>query len=229
MLIKTIALVVATCTILYSKGQGFNSLKTVKSINSINLDADLIHNTEKENKSQPVDNVGYVSPLDEESSADHNNLLASVEIEDRHSLTMRNKARFELTSPLKSLVTTSPFGYRYHPISKKRMFHSGVDLRASQDTVYSMLSGTILASGYDKLLGYYVKTEHENGVHVIYGHLSQFFHKPGEIVKSGVPLGITGNTGRSTAEHLHLTVKIEGKAVDPKKFIEQIAKYNLSI
>jgi len=129
----------------------------------------------------------------------------------------------EVSVPLDRLVITSPYGMRFHPVRKRWAFHDGVDFGAFRDTVRSVLDGVVRSSGYDGGLGHFVRVGHGNHV-LAYGHLSQYFHLPGERVKAGEPLGITGSTGLSTGEHLHFSVHRDGRPVDPMDFLAKLAK-----
>lgn len=127
-----------------------------------------------------------------------------------------------ISIPLNNLVITSKYGMRFHPIKKKWIFHSGVDLRANQDTVKAILDGIVSDSGYDKGLGYYIKVQHNTEYITTYAHLSQYFHLQGAEIKSGQALGITGSTGLSTGEHLHFAVHYNGSPTDPLKFLKNL-------
>ena len=128
--------------------------------------------------------------------------------------------------PLSSLQLTSPYGYRTHPVTgEARKFHSGIDLKARADTVFSILPGTVIASGKSKFLGNYVEIKHGDYTS-IYGHLSTRFVKTDQTVSAGYPLGITGKTGRVTGEHLHFTVKYKKSYINPLIFLSTIATYN---
>ena len=126
--------------------------------------------------------------------------------------------------PLDTLVVTSPYGYRIDPFTRKRKMHSGMDFRASSDYVYAMMPGKIIKVGYDKVSGKYVTIQHGN-ITVSYCHLSETLVYKNTLVDAGYVVGITGNTGRSTGEHLHLTCKIKGRAVDPSLILNYISKY----
>lgn len=129
--------------------------------------------------------------------------------------------------PLDTLVTTSPFGYRQDPFTGKRKMHNGIDFRASGDNVYSMMAGKVIKVGYDKLSGNYVTLQHGN-ITVSYCHLSQVIKKKNNIVAVGEVVGITGNTGRSTGEHLHLTCKIKGRVIDPSFILDYVTRLRLT-
>jgi len=126
--------------------------------------------------------------------------------------------------PLKKLSVTSSFGYRIHPITGKYTFHSGIDLKANFDTVYAILPG-IVKAGYDNLLGIYIIIEYGD-LKLIYGHLSQLFIMPGDVVESGVPIARSGATGRVTGPHLHFGVRYRQQCLNPLKFLHQILIIN---
>lgn len=123
--------------------------------------------------------------------------------------------------PLDTLIVTSPYGYRIDPFTRKRKMHSGMDFRASSDKVYAMMPGKIVKVGNDKVSGKYVTIQHGN-ITISYCHLSQVLKNKNELVTVGEVVGITGNTGRSTGEHLHLTCKIKGRAIDPSLILDYI-------
>ena len=129
--------------------------------------------------------------------------------------------------PLDTLVVTSPYGYRIEPFTRKRKMHSGMDFRASSDKVYAMMPGRVLKVGYDKISGNYVTLQH-GSITVSYCHLSQVLKNKNELVIVGEVVGVTGNTGRSTGEHLHLTCKIKGRAIDPSLILDYITRLTLN-
>ena len=116
--------------------------------------------------------------------------------------------------PLTGLTQTSAFGPRIHPITKQNSFHTGTDLRAYFEPVFSIMDGQVTACGEDKLLGRFIKISHGQ-IQSIYGHLSEIYVDPGEKILAGHAIGRSGNTGRSTAPHLHFSVKLKEKFIDP--------------
>lgn len=123
--------------------------------------------------------------------------------------------------PMKKLIINSPFGIRKDPFTGKKRNHNGLDLRASADEVYAMLDGKVKKTGEDKRSGKYIVIEH--GQYLIsYCHLSHIWVKRGTQIKPGEVVGITGNTGRSTGEHLHITCKRDNKYIDPVILIQYI-------
>ena len=119
-----------------------------------------------------------------------------------------------ITYPLKSIKVTSPYGYRRDPFTGKLSWHNGLDLRAKNEPAYAMMDGIVEKVGYDNRSGNYVTLRHGN-YHVSYCHLSSIIVRKGEYVYPGIIVGVTGNTGRSTGSHLHLTCKKDGKSINP--------------
>lgn len=124
-----------------------------------------------------------------------------------------------ITYPLKSIKVTSPYGYRRDPFTGKLSWHNGLDLRAKSEPAYAMMDGIVEKVGYDNRSGNYVTLRHGN-YHVSYCHLSSIIVRKGESVFPGIIVGVTGNTGRSTGCHLHLTCKKDGKSVNPISLIK---------
>ena len=116
--------------------------------------------------------------------------------------------------PLKKIMVTSPYGRRKDPFTGKRSNHKGLDLRASGEEVYSMMSGEVVKVSSDKRSGNYVTIRHGDYT-VSYCHLSKTFVQKGAQVLPGEVVAISGNTGRSTGPHLHITAKYGKKHIDP--------------
>ncbi len=123
--------------------------------------------------------------------------------------------------PLSHIKINSPYGYRKDPFTGKRKFHNGIDLHARSAKVFAMMQGRVIAVGQDKVSGKYVTLRHGNFT-VSYYHLSQISVSQGQDVLSGDVVGITGNTGRSTGEHLHITIRQKGEYVNPRIFLDYI-------
>ena len=128
-----------------------------------------------------------------------------------------------ITYPLKSIKVTSPYGYRRDPITGKQSWHNGLDLRAKNEPAYAMMDGIVEKVGYNNRSGNYVTLRHGN-YHVSYCHLSSIIVRKGEYVYPGIIVGVTGNTGRSTGSHLHLTCKKDGKSINPAILLNLIEK-----
>ena len=116
--------------------------------------------------------------------------------------------------PLRRIRITSPYGYRKDPFTGKKRFHGGLDLHARGDEVLAMMEGVVVKVGQDKTSGKYVTLRHGRYT-VSYCHLSKIIAVKGAVVHPRDVVGITGSTGRSTGEHLHITCKFDGKSVNP--------------
>ena len=128
-----------------------------------------------------------------------------------------------ITYPLKSIKVTSPYGYRRDPFTGKLSWHNGLDLRAKNEPAYAMMDGIVEKVGYDNRSGYYVTLRHGK-FYISYCHLSSIIVRKGEYVYPGIIVGVTGNTGRSTGSHLHLTCKKDGKSFNPTILLNLIEK-----
>lgn len=114
---------------------------------------------------------------------------------------------------------TARWGMRRHPITGRMQFHQGVDIAGrTGDIVYASANGRVVYTGYSDYLGIAVVIDHGYGYQTIYGHLSRVTVQRGGQVKRGEKIGEIGSTGRSTGPHLHYSVKLNGKLVDPWSF-----------
>ena len=130
-----------------------------------------------------------------------------------------------MTYPLRNIKITSPFGNRIDPFTGKRTMHNGIDLAAHSAIVYSMLYASVESTGYDSRSGNFIILRHGN-FRISYCHLSKILVTKGQSVLAGYPVGITGNTGRSTGEHLHVTAKYKGRVFNPQLLFVLIDKVN---
>ncbi len=114
---------------------------------------------------------------------------------------------------------TSQFGMRVHPIFNVLLFHSGIDFSAAVGTVVQSTGDGIVAfSGYDKGYGQLVTINHGYGYKTIYAHLSKSLVRQGQQIKRGDIIALSGNTGVSTAPHLHYEVIKDNVKVNPTAY-----------
>ena len=114
---------------------------------------------------------------------------------------------------------TSKFGYRRDPFTRKYKKHEGDDFSAKKGTnVIATADGLVITSRYNGSFGHYVEISHGNGYKTTYGHLSKRSVPRGKYVVRGQKIGEVGNTGKSTAPHLHYEIKHHRKRLDPKNF-----------
>lgn len=117
--------------------------------------------------------------------------------------------------PLDKIIVSSDFGIRRDPFTKKRRWHSGIDLRAKHgQKAYATLPGVVKAVGRDKGRGIFVSLTHGDYT-VTYCHLSRSAVKPQQTVNAGDVVGYVGTTGRSTGPHLHLSLHKGAEVLNP--------------
>lgn len=123
--------------------------------------------------------------------------------------------------PIEKMSLSSSYGMRVHPVTGKLARHNGIDIPAPYGTpIYATADGIVGRA--QRLGGYgnYVEVEHGNAIQTRYGHMSSYVVVPGQSVKKGDVLGYVGSTGRSTGNHLHYEVRIEGAPVNPMPFCQ---------
>ncbi|MCC8132198.1 MAG: peptidoglycan DD-metalloendopeptidase family protein [Tannerellaceae bacterium] len=109
---------------------------------------------------------------------------------------------------------------KYGP--RRRRMHRGIDLKVyTGDTIRAAFDGKVRIRSYERAgYGYYLVIRHPNGLETVYGHLSKFIVNVNDIVRAGDPIGLGGNTGRSTGSHLHFETRFLGQAIDPAEIID---------
>ncbi len=127
--------------------------------------------------------------------------------------------------PIKSTIT-DPFGVARIFNGKLASYHSGTDFRASLGSpVKAINDGVVVLAKMRYYAGGSVIIDHGRGIYSCYYHLSRFKVEPGEKVKRGEIIALSGQSGRVTGPHLHLTIKIKGISVDPMQFLDTFNRY----
>lgn len=117
-------------------------------------------------------------------------------------------------------ATSSPFGWRIHPILGYRRFHAGLDFAASYgSTIRAADSGRVIFAGWYGGYGRAAIIDHGNGMTTLYGHTSELYVTEGQAVERGQAIGAVGSTGFSTGPHLHFEVRRNGTPVDPANYL----------
>ncbi|MCI4662976.1 MAG: DUF5930 domain-containing protein [Neomegalonema sp.] len=144
-----------------------------------------------------------------------------------HSLQRVNSLRIALekvplAKPLKdSYRVSSSYGKRKNPVTGIWAMHHGLDLAAPKGTrIYPPVDGTVVFAGTQRGYGKVVKIDHALGFQTVYGHMSKIEVQKGDTVTRGTVIGRVGNTGRSTGDHLHYEIRLHGRTLNPRKFIE---------
>ena len=115
---------------------------------------------------------------------------------------------------------SSEYGYRVHPILGVQKFHNGVDLAAPGGSdILAAYDGTVVAAAYNDTMGNYVMIDHGGELYTIYMHASKLLCSAGQNVSRGQRIALVGTTGRSTGNHLHFTVRLNGQYVSPWNYI----------
>jgi len=125
-----------------------------------------------------------------------------------------------LEAPVEDGRVTSPYGWRVHPILKRRRFHKGVDFGAPEGTpVRAAEDGVIEAIGRRGHYGLYLRIRHCATVETAYAHLARFTPglELGSTVSRGQVIAEVGRTGWATGPHLYYEVIVDGRRVDPDR------------
>lgn len=135
--------------------------------------------------------------------------------------TLPDSFKIDLTGfvmPTTSRKITDIFGYR----PRRRRVHNGLDIKVERgDTIYAAFDGKVRITAYQRRgYGHYVVIRHNNGIETLYAHLSKKLVIENQNVKAGQPIGLGGNTGRSTGSHLHFETILLGKCIDPEKLFD---------
>lgn len=119
----------------------------------------------------------------------------------------------------KGMSVLSGFGYRIHPVYKIKKFHAGMDFPARIGTaIQTTGDGVVVETGWHQGYGNCVRISHGYGYETLYGHMSRISVRQGEKVKKGQKIGEVGDTGLSTAPHLHYEVHHKGNPINPVNF-----------
>jgi len=115
---------------------------------------------------------------------------------------------------------SSGFGLRTDPFTGRSRFHRGLDFSVRTGTpVRSTADGVVVRVRRERGLGKMVRIDHGHGITTTYAHLSRWLVRKGEHVRRGQVIAESGNTGRSTAPHLHYEVRLQGRSVNPLPYI----------
>jgi murein DD-endopeptidase MepM/ murein hydrolase activator NlpD len=119
---------------------------------------------------------------------------------------------------------TSGFGTRSDPFTGGRAHHLGIDFSArTGDPVLAAAGGVVSFAGIKSGYGNVVEVDHGNGYSTLYGHNSRLIVRVGDIVRAGQQLARAGSTGRSTGPHVHFEVHVNGRPVNPRRFLDKVS------
>jgi murein DD-endopeptidase MepM/ murein hydrolase activator NlpD len=156
------------------------------------------------------------------ASADPSLKLASLGTELERLNDLRSALRrLPLRAPLNEFGVMSAFGLRRDPFNGQLAMHGGIDLSAPPRTpILATAPGRVAFAGWNGEYGNMVEIEHEFGLATRYGHMTRIDVRVGQRVERSQSVGLLGSTGRSTGPHVHYEVLVDGRAVDPARFLE---------
>jgi len=137
-------------------------------------------------------------------------------------LSSLSKTKSMLDKPVGLMKVTSKFGVRRHPITGQIRAHNGIDISAPVGTpVRATADGIVTKAMYYSGYGRYVLISHYGKIETAYAHLSRIVVRRGQYVKKGQIIAYSGNSGQTTAAHVHYEVHMQGKPINPLKFVAQ--------
>jgi murein DD-endopeptidase MepM/ murein hydrolase activator NlpD len=121
--------------------------------------------------------------------------------------------------PVRGRVS-SPFGWRRDPFTKRRDFHTGIDVRAPRgQTIVASKNGTVVFAGWMGGYGRVVVLNHGGGYTTIYAHCNSLLVKKGQSVSQGKAIARVGASGRATGTHLHFEVRVNNSPINPMRVL----------
>lgn len=191
---KKIIYVVALMALNVRAYSQFNTIKAVKKLPRIEIDT-VYNNPNQESQAQTLD-PSVIKLIEKQTGA-----LVSM--------------------PLSHPIINSNFGHRIDPLTGKEKFHYGIDFKGASDSVMVIMPGEVKKVAYSRGFGNYIEVEHGD-FKTTYGHLSFVMVREKMKLNAGQVIGITGNTGRSTGDHLHFAIKHKGRNINPIPFLDLI-------
>jgi len=108
-----------------------------------------------------------------------------------------------------------------HPTLKVEKFHNGLDMAAPGGSpILAAYDGTVVAAAYSSSMGNYIMLYHGDNLYTIYMHASKLYVSNGAEIKKGQKIAAVGTTGRSTGNHLHFGVRLNGNYVNPWNYLK---------
>lgn len=148
--------------------------------------------------------------------------LSGIEASLVHQVAKENS--IPSSAPIEVAYNSSSYGWRIDPFHGRKAFHEGLDYPAAYGTpVYAAAEGIVTTAEQTPDYGKLVKIDHGNGFETRYGHNSFLLVKAGDHVARGQRVALVGSTGRSTGPHLHFEIRLDGLALDPKRYLKPVA------
>ena len=150
--------------------------------------------------------------------------LEAIVAEERKKLAAEQGRRYDggvFAWPAPSYTRISDdYGNRTHPILGTQQFHNGIDMAApGGSAILAAYDGKVVAAAYSGSMGNYIMIDHGDSLYTIYMHASALYVSKGQEVKRGDKIAAVGSTGRSTGNHLHFSVRLNGSYVSPWNYL----------
>ena len=145
---------------------------------------------------------------------------ARITLSDQRRLEAQGNVPLQFAWPTKTHRLTSSFGYRKHPVTRRRTFHQGTDIGCGHGApVYASAAGNVTFAGRMGGYGNLVVIRHPRGFETRYAHNSRLKVRKGQSVSQGQQIALSGNTGLTNGPHLHFEIRKSGKAQNPVKYL----------
>ena len=176
-------------------------------------------NADIENKEAAIEE--YEAQIAAEDAA-----IKALEAEVAKDKAELNKIKYDggmFTWPCPSYTRISDdYGMRLHPTLGVMKMHNGVDMAApGGSAILAAYGGTVVAASYESSMGNYVMINHGDGLYTVYMHCSALYVSQGQSVTKGQTIAAVGSTGRSTGNHLHFGVRLNGSYVSPWNYLSK--------
>lgn len=153
-------------------------------------------------------------------------MLEKIVAEEKAKLAEANNRTYDggiFAWPVPSYTRISDdYGNRIHPILGVQQFHNGVDMAAPGGSpILAAYDGSVVAADYSGSMGNYIMIDHGDGLYTIYMHASALYVSKGAEVTKGQKIAAVGSTGRSTGNHLHFSVRLNGSYVSPWNYLSK--------
>ena len=162
----------------------------------------------------------FSAPFKSGSAAQNASLVALAGVIQRHQKLQNVLRALPLTAPLDHYKKSSKFGYRMHPLWMQWAMHAGVDLADDAGAaIRATAPGRVVYASYRAGYGNVVEIDHGHGIRTRYAHCDKLLVKSGEAVSFRKKIALLGTTGWSTGPHVHYEILVDGRQVDPMRFI----------
>lgn len=151
-------------------------------------------------------------------------MLEKVVAEEKARLAEESRIRYDggmFAWPAPSYTRISDdYGNRMHPTLHVEKFHNGIDLAAPGGSpILAAYDGKVVAADYNSSMGNYIMIDHGDSLYTVYMHASALYVSKGTEVSKGQQIAAVGSTGRSTGNHLHFSVRLNGSYVNPRSYL----------